>query len=605
MRARYLIVAGERSADLTEHRGGILWPTDLPQTFAAPALSVFANEHCGRLTIGERGCIVGRLFRQSGQLGAVASLTVAEASAVIESDGADLLGRFWGGYVAALSSPDSVRVMRDPSAALPCYFVQGQGFVAFASDAETLVDTGLASIELDWRALAAHLYASGVPTPATALAGISELLAGFSLRTPGPIRSQQPCWSPWNHVDRRADDADVGTRLAKSVKRCVSSWASVHGRLLASVSGGLDSSIVAAALAEARADSTCLTIYDEDPSGDERLFARVLCDHLGLQLIERQHEIDRIEITAPLGTHLPRPTDRTHAMAYERAHLETAREIGATAFVTGNGGDSVFGYSQSAAAIADRFLSDGFGRGVVQTLRDVCTQTGCGIFEAGASALRIARGPRAYRCRPDSLFLSHDVISSVDDAVLAHPWLEAPADALPGKAAHIASVLRMQQCLEPSRGRYLPVLNPLMSQPVIETCLGVPSWEWRVGGRDRSLARRAFSADLPPLILQRRVKGGPDGFAARILDHFRNEIRERLLDGNLARERIVDRDAIEGELDNDRPGGGEQRARILEFVAAEAWIDSWLSRRSASGNAQSGGPERIDARSASQCSSSS
>jgi hypothetical protein len=28
-----------------------------------------------------------------------------------------------------------------------------------------------------------------------------------------------------------------------------------------------------------------------------------------------------------------------------------------------------------------------------------------------------------------------------------------------------------------------------------------------------------------------------------------------------------------------RPGAGEERARIFEFLAAEAWIDSWRSRR--------------------------
>jgi asparagine synthase (glutamine-hydrolysing) len=118
-----------------------------------------------------------------------------------------------------------------------------------------------------------------------------------------------------------------------------------------------------------------------------------------------------------------------------------------------------------------------------------------------------------------------------------------------------------------------------MSQPVVETCLSVPSWRWRAGGVDRSLARRAFAADLPPSIVRRHVKGGPDGFTARILDRFRAEIRERLLDGHLAREKIVDREAVAHELDHG-PGGGEERARILELVAAEAWIDSWLTRRS-------------------------
>jgi asparagine synthase (glutamine-hydrolysing) len=122
---------------------------------------------------------------------------------------------------------------------------------------------------------------------------------------------------------------------------------------------------------------------------------------------------------------------------------------------------------------------------------------------------------------------------------------------------------------------------------VIELCLAVPSWEWRAGGRDRALARRAFANDLPPAILRRRVKGGPDGFAALVLDRYRAQIRERLLDGELARHGIVERSEVERELAAEAPPGGEQRARILEFVAAEAWIDSWSARATSARSAPS------------------
>jgi asparagine synthase (glutamine-hydrolysing) len=121
-----------------------------------------------------------------------------------------------------------------------------------------------------------------------------------------------------------------------------------------------------------------------------------------------------------------------------------------------------------------------------------------------------------------------------------------------------------------------------VSQPIIETCLSVPSWEWRAGGRDRSLARRAFAKDLPPIILDRRVKGTPGRFAARLLDHFRGPIRERVLGGRLAANRIVDVPALEKALAGDRPVADLERVRILEIVNAEAWIDHWASRSQSS-----------------------
>jgi asparagine synthase (glutamine-hydrolysing) len=576
MRARFLLLVFETGATDPTLVDRLSRQLGLGVASRAERFAALVGGSCACLPVGESGVVLGTLFHRHGPARPLRAIEGVDAARILETGGDRLLSRFWGGYIAALQGCTGTMVIRDPSAGLPCYFAGSRRLTAFASDAALLIESGLVAAEIDWPAVGAHLYAAGVPGPGTAIAGIRELLAGFAIDLPGPSGRQRPCWSPWAHTEPTS--TITSERLAAAVNHSVASWASERGPLLLSCSGGLDSSIVAVGLARCGADATCLTMYADDPGGDERLFARVICERLGLPLIERAYRIEDIDIDEPLGAHLPRPSDRLHALSYERAHLEAAAATGAAGFMTGNGGDSVFGYSQSAAAAADRYLCDGFGEGLWTTLRDICVQTGCSLLQAATSAFRIVRGPRAYSCRPDTTLLSARLVESLDGAVLDHPWLHPPADALPGKAAHIASVLRMQQCLEPTRGSYLPVINPLMSQPVLETCLGVPTWEWRAGGRDRSLARTAFARELPPAIVQRRLKGGPDGFAAKVLDHFRDPIRERLLDGHLARHAIVDRTAVEVALSSDRAMGGEMRARVLELVATEAWAESWLSR---------------------------
>src|SRR3546814_16446865 len=61
---------------------------------------------------------------------------------------------------------------------------------------------------------------------------------------------------------------------------------------------------------------------------------------------------------------------------------------------------------------------------------------------AGRAWRRARRGPR-YRWKPDLRFLSSAGTALAHGAV-AHPWLDAPADALPGKAAHIALIAAAQ-----------------------------------------------------------------------------------------------------------------------------------------------------------------
>lgn len=493
MSARYILILGEDPATRTERARLISDRTGLQPVFATTRFSVLANAGCRCIPVADAGCILGALFRRPGPAEALVSLNECDALAVAKNEGQALLGGYWGGYVAALSRGDGTNILRDPSGTFPCYYAIRDDRALVGSDAELLLAGGVVP-EVDLEEIGRQLYRAFVPSAATALRGTRELLAGFSLRFPTAPEAQAPWWSPWDHVSDRGEPRDeAAERLARVVQDCVEAWASTRRRLLLSVSGGLDSSIIAACLAKAGADLVCLTMFTDDPAGDERPFARALCDHLGLRLMERPYRLDDIDIDEPLAPHLPRPRDRTQALAYERVNLEVAAEIGADGFMTGNGGDNVFGYSQSAVPIADRYLAGGVGEGLFASIRDVCRQTGCSIFDALSQALRLAHGPPRNRVRPNGLLLHPGFVADMSAGELRHPWLDAPPGALPGKAAHISAILRAQPTLEAARGYHLPVFSPLMSQPLIEACLGVPTWEWRVGGRDRSLARRAFA----------------------------------------------------------------------------------------------------------------
>ena len=579
MSARYLVVFAGDGAARDELVERLCSATGLQRIYANVGCAALAAPACRCVGLGERGCILGSLFHRHGLARQLAAPTASEADQIVSSDGQELLRHYWGGYVAVLGGAEPARVVRDPSGVLSCYHARVGAIAMVASDAALLAAAGL-RVSIDYKEIGRQFYRANVPAASTALHAVRELLPGFSLLLDGVVDTQEPCWSPWEHVCPTGEEADAAAeRLFRVVEHCIKSWSSTASHFLLSVSGGLDSSVVACCLARAGAKTTCLTMFSDDPAGDERVYARALCDHLGLPLVERPYRLEDIDIAEPLAPHLPRPRDRTQANAYERTNLDVASKVGADAFVTGNAGDNVFGYSQSAAPIADRYLSEGLGSAVFQSLLDVCRQTGCSMFDAAGHAWRLAHRSRGHPIAPKPMFLDAEFVASLEPAELHHPWLEAPPNALPGKAAHIASILRALPTLEASRGFYLPVLSPLMSQPIVEACLAVPSWEWRRGGQDRALLRRAFSRELPPVVLDRRVKGTPSRFAAQILDHFRPQIRDRLIGGRLAARGIVDARGLEHVLRGDRPVPDLERVRILELVNAEAWIDHWTSPR--------------------------
>ncbi|MBO9375572.1 asparagine synthase [Sphingomonas histidinilytica] len=567
-----------RAADLhLEHLTG------MRSVFTNSRITVLLPEERAQpLKIGGVGVVIGTLFRRHGPPASVLDFSPDEVHAIQESNGASLIDRFWGAYIAILESPSGVTVVRDPSAAIHCYQLEASGATAFASDAAVLCKAKLLEPQIDWPNLARHLYTGGIPSANTAIHGLQELLPGRSVTMNANQRINEACWSPWDFVhSEQQGHIAIADRLREVVQQSVRAWASCHRRIMVGISGGLDSSIVASCLSERVQDLICMTVATTDADGDERAFAEVLCRHIGTQLVTAFYSLDEIDFHRSAAPHLPLPVSRSQSLSYNAITARLISDHAIDAFYTGNGGDNVFAFSYSATAIYDRYLSAGVGTELLKTTSNICKLTGCSPWQAMASALRIARAPRHNYCwRPDPLFLDADLVREEAKIPIGHAWLDAPDDAHPGKASHIAGLLRFHRNLQTSeRDMGTPVINPLVAQPVVEECLAIPSWHWCEGGVNRAVARSAFANTLPTVLLQRKTKGRPDSFCNEIIDSRRAEIRERLLDGQLARNNLLDRNALERTLSDEAPNLGFEQVRILAFMETEAWLEHWTGAR--------------------------
>jgi asparagine synthase (glutamine-hydrolysing) len=114
-----------------------------------------------------------------------------------------------------------------------------------------------------------------------------------------------------------------------------------------------------------------------------------------------------------------------------------------------------------------------------------------------------------------------------------------------------------------------------MSQPILEFCLRMPTWLWFEGGINRAIVRKALSGILPPELLARTSKAGPDSFIRRAFDHHRIVLRERLLGGLLERNGIIDREEVEQALATDITTRDSIIYRLLDLAEAENWARSW------------------------------
>lgn len=206
-------------------------------------------------------------------------------------------------------------VLRSPFGTLPCYHVSADGVVAFTSHVDLLFETGLIRPAIDWAALVDHLCCINLRWQKTCLRGVSEMLPGRRLDI-GITVEQSETWSPWEHARKDVmlrNMEEVILALRQTITSSVATVAQDMSHVILGLSGGLDSSIFAAALAECGKPFTCLTLVTDGPSGDEREYARLVANRLGVKLVEAAEVVGAVDIERSDAASLPRPVARAFA----------------------------------------------------------------------------------------------------------------------------------------------------------------------------------------------------------------------------------------------------------------------------------------------------
>lgn len=578
MSSRFFALIGD-PAQIAARRETFVLPHKMIAHEAAPNIMVAVEPGLKVRLLGrDRGAILGTLFHRYGSPSEVGPLSDVDNDGIVGTSGQLLVDRYWGRYLALIVSSDRQFALRDPGGMFPCHVAADAGILMLASDPMLLAEIGFINPEIDNEGLARAIAFGGLPEERTALHGVRRLLPGMRLESLGGQVSTSFTWSPWDFVGCGAnvEMVDAVEKLRRVTQMTVSAWSHTFDRGLIGISGGLDSSIVAATLRRAGNILSGLTLVTNDPLGDERDFASAVASHIGMPLYEDAYSILDIDLDRSSVAHLAVPFGRVDALAYDAALLRASRDTQSKAIFSGNGGDNIFYMSRSARALADRLISQGCVSGLFETAGNIAKSTGSSVVKVAQGAFSNWRmRAQGYTWQIDETFMSKGAVSSHGWDL--HPWLNPPSGhILPGKAAHVAMMLRVQQSLDAYSERGgLPVIHPLISQPIVEYCLSIPTWFQFDGGRDRSIARQAFTTDLPAKVVERRGKGSPQGFIYEIFNHFFDEIRQRLLDGFLVECGLLDRRALEASLWSDQILNDQDVLRLLQLTDTEAWVRHW------------------------------
>ena len=550
----YVLLIGERGRSRRT-------PPGLVRIEAGGWLTLFGTSRPS-LLFGNKGLLIGQLFERRSHRPVRSNLDIDSIFSLAPDD---LLHFYWGNYVLVReTSIDTVEILRDPSGSLPCFIGRKHGELFLASDAVAADRLSLlGDARPDLEQMAEWLQFPFLRGTRTMLAGVDEAIPG-SLLELGPRRSlPRQAWRPARFAASANAHVD-SLFFRRLVTDCVTAQIGDRPALL-QLSGGLDSSIVAACLRSVGSRFNAVTFATRSRDGDEVKWARMVCDHLGIALaVVRENEA----ICLPPSILSFRPGVNL-LMAVIDHLLELHREeVGAALLFDGGAGDSLFGYSATAAPVVDAF---GAGHGW-RTLSSVAAHSGASWWRVLRASLRQAWRPSAYLWHEDRSFLEPDALRR---SVESHPWLADIMMLPPGKAEHLASLVHIQHFLDRHAigGEHR---HPLFCQPLIEVCLGIPSWRWNALGQDRLVARQAFADALPLAITTRRTKGSLEGFVHRRFDALKASLSELILDGALAKSGLINRSAAEAALRSS--ADGSVKMRLSEIATLEHWLASWRAR---------------------------
>lgn len=522
--------------------------------------------------------LLGVLFRREGARSRIDIIDAGEERRIVESGCAALIERCWGGYLAFAANPraDELNVLRDPSGAIPCFRIDMAGFTYLASDVEIALGLSSASAAIDWRRVAQRLAFPVSRTGATCLRGVAATPPGTRLRFANDYERADSLWDPWTFASHDMQITNAGAAadmLVAEIGACTDAMAGLDRRPLIELSGGIDSSIVAACLVKRAPAATCVNLYCNAPGGDERRYASAVVERIGVRLRVAALDGAEADLRRVPAIRAPDPDANLLHEMIDTVMIEELKAAGADAFFSGGGGDNVFCFLSTASPAVDALLS-GAGLGAFRgAVLDIAALHGSSLWTAAGYALRKTLLGGAIRQPRRDAFITREVLSAPP---ALNPWCEGPDGALPGKREHLTSItFGLWNADATERSRVAPVRYPLLAQPVVELCLRIPSWLWVAGGRDRALARRAFANALPDIVVRRRTKGDLTGFMMETFRRQRSLVRELLLDGRLAKEGIIDRRSVEASLSSDGALDQVKRGTLLTLAKAEVWAQGW------------------------------
>jgi asparagine synthase (glutamine-hydrolysing) len=517
-----------------------------------------------------------------------------------EEHGTRFVEHLRGMFAIALWDRPNRRLVlaRDRMGVKPLYLAETEKGLAFASEVKSLVAGGLLEPALDPIAAEQFMAWGYVPGSRTLFSGVRKLApASYLVVEDGRVVEEREYWDPWTPpVDSIGDSWEEDReRLLELLRKATRDRMISDVPLGVMLSGGLDSSLIAALMAEASElpIQTFSIGFAEDGAANELGDARRVASRLGAD----HHELETSAADHPdlLGQalrHLEEPIADLSCIGLLLLS-ELARES-VTVALSGQGADELLGgYRKHQIAWAGDRL--GSLRGPVGALAGLgapesTRSRGLRAASTSDAVERMLAMSRVVQPRERVALFTPEFLVDGGEAAIADPIracvTDRPASAL-AETLHIDTRTALVDNMllyfdKMSMAKSLEVRVPFMDHDVVSYCYALPdSRKVRLGNR-KELLKRVARGLVDDEIIDKKKRG----FFHAALGTWLTSQRDGLIEETLRDPRVAARGLYrQGEVDHllqiAGEGGKKADQRLFCLFLLERWMRDWVDRPAA------------------------
>ena len=479
-------------------------------------------------------------------------------------------------------------LVRDRLGIKPLYYARCGGLLVFASELKALLASGLVEARLDLESLELFLTFGYVPAPRTLLQDVFKLSPGHRLVVErGQVREERY----WRYpqvagVDRKADVDEQAAVVLESLRESVRLRLMSDVPLGAMLSGGLDSSLIVALMAE-ELDTPVQTFavgFAGSPT-NELADAREVAELVGAE----HHELELADASTNLEElvwRLDEPLADLSSLGFLALSRLARQHV--TVALSGQGADELFGgYRHYLHAQAARSWAR-VPRALGAPLLGLAARAP-GALPRASAALKASSAPEralhAKRIASDSDVAALLPGASGGAAVRALAAVHDPATTDPVAAAlSIDAQLALPDDMlhyfdRASMAESLEVRVPFLDHVFVETVARMPVNLKLRGTTTKHVLRVAARGLVPDRIIDKPKIGffnaSVGDWVAGSLEH---DLRNVLLDERPRYSEAISRAAVERLVETQQRAPTSQRAHLLlALMMLETWLGSYMA----------------------------